>query len=221
MFIQFLTEDKSGGILVEEIMNKFICEHSCIEIKYNIRTYKGIGHYKRGANVQLIKSQQLLSDLAKRLRAFEYCLNSMSDAALFIVMDNDRRDTDVFYNELEEIVSQQNITIDYVFCVAVEEMEAWLLGDITAMQLSYPNLSDRIATKCLNYCQDSICNTWEFMADMLTKGGSVQFYKQNPTSEDIGKRKCEWAQCIGKYLDIHNNRSPSFNRLIYELEHRI
>ena len=29
--------------------------------------------------------------------------------------------------------------IDYAFCIAVKEMEAWLLGDIEAIEKAYPN----------------------------------------------------------------------------------
>lgn len=99
-------------------------------------------------------------------------------------------------------------------------MEAWLLGDRQALQKAYPDLADRIAGKLSNYQQDSICGTWEFLADLLTKGGFTNFRKSNPSAGDVGSKKIEWAATIGSHLDIRNNASPSFRFLLSALNQR-
>ncbi len=48
------------------------------------------------------------------------------------------------------------ILCDYVFCIAVKEMEAWLLGDREAIQKAYPMQRRQYIKK---YRQDEICDT--------------------------------------------------------------
>ncbi|GHU15837.1 hypothetical protein FACS1894163_03990 [Spirochaetia bacterium] len=221
MFVQFLVEDISGERLIHAIMAKYNLEISDMPIEYKIRSYRGIGGLRKGPNAKDIKSEQLLTELPKRMRAFNVELKYNNEAALFIICDNDTRDTPVFKNKLEETARLNGISIDYVFCIAVEEMEAWLLGDRAAIYAAYPNLNDRVRSKHPQYVQDSICGTWEFLADMLSKKGIGQFRKENPTFVEIGIKKSEWAQNIGEHLSIRDNVSPSFKYFLDELDKRI
>lgn len=220
MYIQYLIEDISGKKLIDAIMNKYLNEKPGADITYSTVTYKGIGGFPKGKDARYIKSQQLLNDLPKRLRAFESAFKHRENVALFVILDNDKRDTMQFREQLNKIIQREAITIDHVVCIAVEEMEAWLLGDCDAIKAAYPKLADRIATKHPNYQQDSICNTWEFLAEMLTQRGFGQFIKQNPSPFDIGKCKSEWAENIGKHINIRANASPSFQYLLSELDLR-
>ncbi|MCL2336696.1 MAG: DUF4276 family protein [Firmicutes bacterium] len=221
MFIQFLVEDQSGEKLIDAVLAKFKLEKPHITIEYQIKSYKGIGGLKKGPDVQNIKSQYLLTELPKRMRAFNNTLGYMENASLFIVLDNDTRNTDDFKNQLSTVAKQNKVSIDHVFCIAVEEMEAWLLGDRQAIKDAYPRLHNRIDTKHSNYKQDSICGTWELLADMLTKNGLNGFRKEHPTAMDVGKCKGIWAEKIGKHLRIRENASPSFNYFINELDQRV
>lgn len=223
MRIEFLIEDKSGSKLIDEIMKKYNEELRQLQlsvIDYNIKSYKGVGGLKKGKNVENIKSLHLLSELPKRLLALQNQLQWYQDSAVFIVLDNDKRNTELFYSELNELAEKYNIKIDCVFCIAVEEIEAWLLGDCKAIMEAYPKLKDRIRTKHANYIQDSICNTWEYLADILTPKGINEFKRKNNNVYDIGKKKIEWATEIGACMDIRNNNSPSFNRFIEAIDCR-
>lgn len=220
MRIEFLVEDLSGEKLLTEIMEKYISEMPLFNIEYSILSYKGIGGFGKGINARNIKSQQLLNDLPKRMKAIQAKYRGMKDVSMFIVLDNDTRKVEEFREQLLVIAEKENISMDYVFCIAVEEMEAWLLGDRDAIQSAYKGISDRIATKHSGYKQDSICGTWEYLADMLTKGGLSKFRKKNPTAFDVGRNKAEWAEKIGKQLHIRNNASPSFQYFITELDKR-
>ncbi len=220
MRIEFLVEDASGKKLLTEIMEKYIAEIPLFQMEYSILSYKGIGGLPKGSDANRIKSRQLLNDLPKRMRAIQAKYWGEKGVFLFIVLDNDTRETEKFRQQLEEVAKKEHITMDYVFCIAIEEMEAWLLGDREAIQSAYSNVSDRIASKHSGYVQDSICGTWEYLADMLTKGGMGKFRKKNPTAFDVGRCKSEWAERIGRQMNIRNNHSPSFQNFIRELDKR-
>lgn len=70
-----------------------------------------------------------------------------------------------------------------------------------------------------NYKQDSICGTWEVLANAVYPGGLKRIKKQ-PYGE-IGKMKSEWADKIGSCMNFDRNASPSFNAFLNEIRVRI
>ena len=80
-----------------------------------------------------------------------------------------------------------------------------MLGDFNAIKSAYPKAKDSVLR---SYKNDSICGTWELLADAIYKGGIAALRKKNfPT---IGMEKCEWSENISQYMDVNNNLSPSF-----------
>lgn len=109
--------------------------------------------------------------------------------------------------------------IGHAFCIAVKEMEAWLLGDIEAIEKAYPNAKK---TAIKDYVQDEIGDTWEILANMIYPGGVNKLQKNASGSYGlIGEMKAEWADRIGKMLELDKNISPSFNAFIHELTIRV
>lgn len=219
MYFQFLIEDKSTGILVGHIMNKIKQEYLETEVVWDIKSFGGIGHLNKKGTVLEQKTGKLLNDLPMYMRGFDKSLQKMQGAALIVVVDNDRRDTGQFRKELENIAISNAILCDYVFCVAVKEMEAWLLGDTEAIKKAYPDAK----MQCLKrYEQDALCETWEVLADMVYPKGLSKLRKKAGTSyAEIGKAKCEWAERIGARLQLHENRSPSYQEFVDAIEKRI
>lgn len=216
MHFQFLIEDMSGGILIKQVMVKLTAMRTDITCDY--KTFHGIGGFKKKWPPNIAKTQKLLNDLPIFLRGYNKSLNVPGyEAALIIVLDNDQNDPAEFRKNLEELATVQMISIDYVFCVAVEEMEAWLLGDRNAVLTAYPSAKNSILN---DYEQDSICGTWEKLAGAVYPGGLIKFRKENKTYQDIGKQKCEWAKRIGECMDVHRNCSPSFQYFVTAIEER-
>ena len=91
------------------------------------------------------------------------------------------------------------------FCIAIEEGEAWLLGDLPAIRSAYPNAKVDILN-C--YENDSICGTWEILADAIFAGGSGAL-KSNGW-QAVGTEKSAWSEKIAPLMDVDNNGSPSF-----------
>ena len=57
---------------------------------------------------------------------------------------------------------------------------------------------------------------------MVYPGGLAALQKKSRNSySETGKAKCEWADQIGRYLDLHNNQSPSYQYFINALEKRV
>lgn len=71
------------------------------------------------------------------------------------------------------------------------------------------------------YIQDSICGTWEVLADVVYPGGITKIKKDKLSYMEIGKLKAEWAKNIGIHMNLQNNISPSFNYFIQGIKKRI
>lgn len=215
MHFQFLIEDQSSAALIEILMRRISLTNE--DITFNCKSFKGIGGFTKKNTVKETKSGKLLNDLATYLRGFNRSLQYIP-AVIIVVLDNDTRNTKEFLAELNQVARQNRINLDHVFCIAVEEVEAWLLGDEAAVLAAYPSAKHQLLH---TYVQDSICGTWEVLADVIYPGGVSKLKKDCPTYIEIGKCKSEWARKIGIHMDIANNNSPSFNYFITEINKRL
>ena len=73
------------------------------------------------------------------------------------------------------------------------------------MKSAYPNAKDAVLN---SYVQDSICGTWELLADAVYSGGSKLLKKMGYPA--AGVAKCDWAGKIAPHMDIDSNGSKSF-----------
>ena len=203
MHFEVLAEDQSGQIALESIMEKILgpnyTEHS-----WNIRAYKGIGRIPRDLRgAPNPASRLLLDNLPRLLRGYGRSLPKSS--TVVVVVDLDNRDCLVFKQDLLNVLNACNPSPKTLFRIAIEEGEAWLLGDRTAVKSAYPNAIDAILN---NYVQDSICGTWEVLADAVHPGGSSHLKALG--YPPAGRAKCDWAKEIAPHMDVERNKSKSF-----------
>jgi len=202
-----LVEDQSGknalNILVPKILGTADEAHT-----FEIHWYKGIGHIPNCLKPKTdAKKRILLDQLPRVLRGYgkTYAGRRGFPAAVIVVCDLDDKCLKSFRNELLGILDQCNPAPTTRFCIAVAEGEAWFLGDIAAIKSAFPNAKDSVLD---SYVNDSICGTWELLADAVYKGGHTALASQGRSA--VGAEKSVWAERICPYMDIDRNLSPSF-----------
>ncbi len=214
-YIEILIEDKSGSILVEQIMKKYVADKK--DFMYRIHGFKGIGKIPSKANgISQIKSKRLLTDLPMYLKGMNSSLKNMpGKKAVFVILDSDDEDCEKLKCSLMQMYQRLQLSIQVFFCIAIEEMEAWLLGDKKALLAAYPMAKEQLLRK---YIPDSIVGTWEYLADIVYKGGLQALRKDASSYYEIGMFKSECARKIGALLEIQRNISPSFHYFIRKLD---
>ncbi len=195
MHIEFLLEESSSEIVLQEIVPKIISDRATFRF-----------HNFRG-------KQDLLKKLPDRLKGYRTLLQSNKDWRIVILIDKDAQDCDVLKKELEQIASQIGLTtpttapkFQVLNRIAVEELEAWYFGDVRAIRRAYPRVSERLDQKRSYRKPDDIRGgTWEALERILSSKG---YYKKGFMP------KTEVARNIAPHLDPDLNSSKSFHVFI-------
>ncbi len=205
MHFEVLVEDLSGKKVLDILIPKIIGDQHT----FRVIEYRGIGHIPKNLKSSTDASKRILLDqLIRLLRGYGKTFAGYPEnfpAAVIVVCDLDDKCLKVFRQELFTILNACNPGPETRFCIAIEEGEAWLLGDIPAIKTAYPNARDNILN---SYTNDAICGTWELLADALFQGGATGL--KNRGWRAVGREKSIWATNIAPNMDVNNNNSPSF-----------
>jgi len=168
MHFEFLVEDASGRLALQSLVEKILGPNG-VEHSYRIICYRGVGHLPKGMTGKIdVRKRILLDRLPKLLEGYGKSHQDF-ETAVVVVVDLDDRTCTNFKQELIEVQAACNPGPTTLFRIAIEEMEAWLLGDRNAVVCAYPKAKTQILD---GYQQDSICGTWELLADAIQKGGA-------------------------------------------------
>lgn len=203
MHIEFLVEDSSGSellnILLPQLLGPKYQPHT-----WDLKTFQGIGKLPKNLNaVPDPKKKTLLDNLPLRLKAYG---KSHGFDAVVVVLDLDNENYKKFSDELMEVAHKCAPNLLTIFNLAIEETEAWYLGDQPAVLKAYPHAKRSVLS---SYKQDTACGTWELLADAVHPGGSKAIKKAGWPLP--GQIKHKWAENIGKLMTLDKNESPSFN----------
>jgi hypothetical protein len=202
MHIEVLVEDSSGERLLAQLLPQILGEQGEPHT-WRLKAYKGIGRIPQGLTAKVDPAKRILLDQLPRLLQ-GYGKTPGIDAVL-VVLDTDKRDCEAFLNELKALASSCNPAPHTLFRLAIEEMEAWYLGDRAALLSAFPRAKRDVLDR---YVQDSACGTWELLADAVHLGGAAAIKKVGWPLP--GQIKHEWAEKIGPFMNLHHNASPSF-----------
>ncbi len=192
MKIHVLVEGASEFAFLDPWLRRFLPHHTC----------KVIPHSGKG-QLPVDPSQPpdprrrgLLDQLPAKLRAFGKGLSPETDRFLVLV-DLDQQDCMDLKSRLKSLLEACNPRPTVLFRIAIEETEAFYLGDRRAIRSAYPKAK---LYKMDDYVQDSVCGSWELFAKVI-----------DAKVED----KVGWAERMASHLRTDwqgkdANESPSF-----------
>ena len=144
------------------------------------------------------RREGLLDQLPAKLRAYGRALDPATDRVLvFLDLDSDSC-LDLKGRLLATLGSCDPRPV-VLFRIAIEELEAFYLGDPAAIRRAFPHAKLR---RMKSYIQDSVCGTWEVFRQVI-----------DAALED----KPLWAEKMGIHLGVewkgkNANRSESFRQ---------
>ena len=205
MHFEILIEDLSGKVALDILMPKIIEKKHT----YRVISYRGVGRIPKNLKSRTDARNRILLDrLPELLKGYgeTYANNpAQYSTVLIVVCDLDNKCLKRFRQKLLDVLNECNSEVETRFCIAVEEGEAWFLGDISAIKKAYPKAKNNILNR---YQNDSICGTWEVLADAVFSGGSSAL--KNRGWQAAGREKFVWAEKIAPEMNVDKNASPSF-----------
>ncbi|MBF0562375.1 MAG: hypothetical protein HQL37_10210 [Alphaproteobacteria bacterium] len=205
MHFEILIEDQSGKKFLDILFPNIIGDGHT----FKVHAYKGIGRIPKNLIPKINANKRLLLDhLPNLLKGYgEIYSKYPSDNRAFVIVvcDLDDKGLNSFRNELLGLLNACSPKPETRFCFAIEEGEAWFLGDIPAVKKAYPKARDATLS---TYENDSICGTWECLADAIYPGGSQALSKKG--WQAVGAEKSAWSEKITPHMAINENNSPSF-----------
>ena len=150
----------------------------------------------------------LLGNLGKRLKGYKNWLPD--DWRIAVLVDEDREDCRRLKRKLESDAKAAGLITKstakggpfaMLNRIAVEELEAWFLGDVEGLRTAYPGVSASLGNRENFRNPDAVKGgTWEALERVLQKAGHFPG----------GLAKIELARVMGSYVEPDRNRSRSF-----------
>ncbi|WP_187632005.1 DUF4276 family protein [Hymenobacter lutimineralis] len=200
MHIEFLLEEESAKAALDVLLPKLLPPDT---------TWSCYPH--RGKT-------DLFQRLPGRLKTYARQFAGQPDLRVVILMDADS-DCKRRKGELEKIVADAGLLTKttaagqpfrIITRLAVQELEAWFLGDRAAIHAAYPRVRPPHFSG-LPHDPDTIADTWETLWRVLQEG---KYYL-------TGKAKVEWAETITPHLEPDRNTSASFQYFRLALSHSV
>lgn len=206
MRFEILVEGQSEltalSILMKDIVGNYNEPHL-----WRIHKHQGIGEIPANPeSLPNIRDRTLLHNLPARLRAY----GNEEDENLIVVVlvDLDDRQSCIdFKNQLVALLNYCEKKPKVLFRIAIEELEAWYLGDTEALRQAYPDAQHE---KLAKYVQDSQNGTWEMLAEIIHPGGLSALHAKGKRSPLVREEKVKWAKMIASFMNVEQNLSPSF-----------
>jgi hypothetical protein len=166
--------------------------------------------------INMRNKSRLIGELPKRLLGYKKRLENGEDLRIVVLVDRDRDNCENLKARLERIAHDaglftrtspdQNGRFQVVNRIAIEELEAWFIGDTEALKGAFSGLRGEAFPKSFNNPDNS--GTWEHLHRFLKSKG---IYKSNYP-------KIEAARKIAPYMDLSRNKSRSFRNFCRGIE---
>ncbi len=151
---------------------------------------------------------RLIKELPKRLRAYRRQIDSGEDLRIIVLVDRDSDDCHALKRRLESIAREAGLItkaatqgqslFHVVTRIAIEELEAWYMGDIDALKAAFSSLKSVKFPR--NFSNPDNGGTWERLHRFLKRNG---IYRNSFPKIDAARR-------IAKHMNPEKNLSRSF-----------
>lgn len=189
--LEFLVEELSAKQVLDRIVPRV-----CPGVAFEVRAFQG--------------KPDLLRKLPQRLAGYS-AWAPQSDVRVVVLVDRDTDDCMQLKEQLEAIVAGARLRtprtalegerIDMITRIAVEELEAWFFGDISALRAAYPRIPVTLADRASFRTPDAIAGgTAEALELVLKRAG---YYS-------TGLPKVTNAELVAQHMDVDVNNSSSF-----------
>lgn len=143
----------------------------------------------------------LLGRLPGKIRAYSRILKVHADWRVIVLVDEDRQDCKKLKRRVTDLGRSLGMQRNLLTRIAVEELEAWFLGDVGALTSAFPKVPSSLAERRGFRDPDGVAGgTWEALERVLQRAGYFHG----------GLRKIEAAHAIAKRMNVEENRSRSF-----------
>lgn len=190
MHIEFLVEEPSAEAALTNLAPKILGPATTFKI-----------HPHQGKSDLLVK-------LPGRLKGYRNWLPQ--DWLIAVLIDEDRADCRKLKARLEQAAQEAGLItrstarhgrFQVLNRIAIEELEAWFLGDSDALRQTFPNIDLNLANKAGFRDPDAVAGgTWEALERVIRRAGAHRG----------GLAKISAAREISRHMDVDRNRSLSF-----------
>lgn len=187
MVVEFLVEGESDEIAVRALATRALGAHHTVVV----RQFRG--------------REDLLSRWPERATA--YARIADPNRRVVVLLDNHRGDCTELKRRVEETARTAGLVVNgpvaerqVLVRVAMQELEAWFLGDVPALVAAYPGVPPSLGKRRGYRDVDAIPRPNERLKQALQRAG-------HHTSR---LDKIRAARDISPHLDLDGNRSPSF-----------
>lgn len=158
----------------------------------------------------------LLSKLENRLKGYAAWIPE--DYRIVVLVDQDREDCKLLKEKMETAANAANLvtksnaragTFTVLNRIAIEELEAWFLGDIEGLRSAYSSVPASLGSRGKFRNPDMVPGgTWEALERVLQRAGHFKG----------GLRKIELARTMATHLNSDRNQSQSFQFFLKGIE---
>jgi hypothetical protein len=195
MIVRVLVEGPSEDVLLRGWAPRAFPGH-----EFRVHPHGGKGSLPRAGRTPDRKKTGLLDLLPVTLTSLA---RARPDDAVVVLVDADDDDCAMLLADLKRMAADLEARPKrLVFRIAIEETEAFYLGDLRALRAAFPEAN---MAEARTYAPDSVVGTAELFARIVNDGGL---------------NKTWWAEEMAPRLTIHarGSRSPSFKKLIAGIE---
>ena len=187
--LEVLVEEPSMGAALEVLMPQI-----APGVSFEVRRFNG--------------KPDLLRKLPNRLRGYASWV-AAAGTAIIVVVDRDNDECHELKDQLDRMAHDAGLScasavssIDGLVLnrIAIEELEAWFLGDPYALAKAYPGVPKTLGSRRGFRDPDNIADTWKALERVLQRAGHHKG----------GLSKITAARDIAAHMSVESNASKSF-----------